>query len=234
MAQRDLYQGELPELLNALSHDLRNPLAAIITNLEFARRIVPQEGNEDLWEAITDSVAASDVLRRIVSNLDIISRVGAMTTTIHEVQVIATVQEVVRNFHGRADQAGVAIDATALAGDHRALLDRGLYALCFENLLSNSIQHAPRGSTVVIGAGVVDGHIHITLTDDGEPVPEELRELATSAKGQTPRGRTPKTRYGRGLSLLAASRAARATGAAVVLGQLGRRNSTVLRVACLP
>ncbi len=43
----------------------------------------------------------------------------------------------------------------------------------FENLLSNAIKYAP-GSSITIGAKVVNGRVRLSFTDEGEGIPEEF------------------------------------------------------------
>ena len=91
-----------------------------------------------------------------------------------------------------------------LYSGHR-LADR---PLAVENLISNSIQHAPRGTPIEVRIERGDSTIVVSVIDAGKAVPPELREYALSAESHTPKGRSGPTRYGRGLSLLAARAAA--------------------------
>jgi K+-sensing histidine kinase KdpD len=206
----------LLELLNALSHDLRNPLAVIVTNLEFARRL--QERGEiegELADAVIDAAAACDILRRIVGNLDVLVKGKELAASMHELELAALVEEAARRCRTRAERAGISILTSLPAVRHRAMVDRSLFVLALENLIDDGLQHAPNGSTVRVALEIdVEGELgRVHVRDQGKAIPAELRDLAVSGKGNTTEGRVDGTRYGRGLALMSARAAALATGA---------------------
>ncbi len=211
--------AQLRELLHLISHDLRNPLAAIVTNLEFAKRLLSRISvDQDLAESVEDSVTACDVLRRIVANFDVIVKGRDIGVTLQEIDVGDAVREVARRCKDRADQGGLEIVVLGAETGIRTMLDRILFSLAIENLISNGIQHGPRGSQIRISLTQNDGTIDIRFADDGSAIPEAARDLAVSAEGHSPSGRTDETRYGRGLGLLAARAAAAACGCTLHIG----------------
>ncbi|MEZ4439396.1 MAG: HAMP domain-containing sensor histidine kinase [Polyangiaceae bacterium] len=219
-----LDDASLRELLHLVSHDIRNPLAAIVTNLEFSRRLVKDEAiDPDLRESVEDSVIACEVLKRVVANFDVLAKGDDLAVTMSEVGVAALVQDVARRCRERASQASLHIDVDDGGVSDRVFIDKPLFALAVENLISNSIQHAPRGTPIEVRIERGDSSIVVSVIDAGKAVPPELREYALSAESHTPKGRSGPTRYGRGLSLLAARAAAGACGATLSLhGEDGR------------
>jgi signal transduction histidine kinase len=204
---------ELRELLHLVSHDIRNPLAAIVTNLEFARRLVIDDGVDlDLRESVEDSVIACEVLKRVVANFDILAKGKDVSLSVGEVAIAATIRDVAKRCRERADQAGLSLAFNDGGVDDKALLDKQLFSLILENLISNSVQHGPRGSEVVIELARGDEQLVVTVTDQGKAVPAEYRERALSVESHTPKGRQGPTRYGRGLSMLAAATASKIVG----------------------
>lgn len=209
---------QLRELLHLMSHDLRNPLAAIVTNLEFAKRLLARVSvDPDLAESVEDSVTACDVLRRIVANFDVIAKGRELMVTMQDIDVGAALEEVSKRCRDRAQQAGLQIIVEGAQLGERTMLDRTLFNLATENLISNSIQHGPRGSTIMVRLVSSGAHADVTIADDGPAIPPELHEIALGPDGHTPRGRTDGTRYGRGLGLLAARAAATACGCTLSL-----------------
>lgn len=223
--------AQLRELLNVLSHDVRNPLAAIVTNLEFARRIC-ERGNtdKDLVEAVLDSAIASDLLRRIIGNLDILVKGEQLAASLHDVELAMIVEEAARRCRSRAEQEGISIVTSLPATRRRAMLDRALFTLALENLIDDSLQHAPRDSTVRLELEIDEAEARVLVRDQAGAIPPELHELAVSAEGNCPRGRVPETRYGRGLALLSARLAARATGARLSFGGEGAESVMTITI----
>ena len=222
--------GELRQLLHLMSHDVRNPLAAIVTNLEFARRLVSRMSlDPDLVDSIEDSVTACDVLRRLVSNFDLLVRGRSVAITLTDVNVKDLVQDLVRRCEGRASQASLSIEVVA---DESVLaqVDKAMLALATENLISNAIQHAPRHSKISVVLKRDGEGATITVRDQGTMISDDKRERALGAEGHTPTGRQEGTRYGRGLGLLSARAAAQANGLQLTAGGRDGYSELTLRL----
>ena len=208
--------AELRRMLLLLTHDLRNPLAAIVTNLEFSRRSLARtDPHGDVGEAVDDSVAACDLLRRMLANLDVLIRGDDLKPTLGEVDLIAAVHDAVRRNKVHAVQADLTLESRCDIEQARALLDKELVALTLDNLLTNSIQHAPRRSRIEMLIAQVPDGVAITVCDLGPAIPVDVRDHALSPAAHTHEGRTADTRYSRGLGLLAARAAAVANGSSV-------------------
>jgi two-component system, OmpR family, sensor kinase len=213
-----LDDAQLREILQLVSHDLRNPLAAIVTNLEFAKRLLSRSSvDPDLVESVDDSVIACDVLRRIVANFDVLVRGRSMSVSMHEFDVAGAIVEVIGRCQARADQATLALEFQGAERRVRAMLDRQLFSLALENLIANSLQYAPRNSFVRVTLESNESRTRVAVEDNGSAVPEALRGHAVSAQAHTPSGRTDATRYGRGLGLLAAHAITTVMGCDLVL-----------------
>ncbi|MCC6522079.1 MAG: HAMP domain-containing histidine kinase [Polyangiaceae bacterium] len=212
---KNLDPALLGEMMAAFAHDLRNPLSAVVTNVEFARRLLdPATADTDLIEALDDCAVACELLRRITANLDLLSR-NSDALEPERIAVGEVVSELVRSYAGVCAQAGLGVDVAPIAAALDLTSDRTVLALGYENLFADAVQHAPRGSTVRLTAKIDGDALRFEVRDDGPVIPAELRALAVSAAGQTSRGRKTGSRYGRGLALLCAADAARRLGGLV-------------------
>ena len=218
--------AQLRSMLSLLSHDLRNPLAAVLTNLEFSRRVLAKaQVNEDLDEAVLDSIAACELVRRMLANLDLLAKGARLKPTLQEIDVLALTRDLVHRNQKHADQAEMTLTLEAQVAGVRAMVDKELFALALDNLLANSIQHAPRGSTIEVALVHTGAVIELSVRDRGPVIPETQRAMALSPEGHTSTGRAQETRYSRGLGLLATDAAARATGMTLSLGGDSERGS---------
>jgi two-component system sensor histidine kinase SenX3 len=212
----------LRQLLGAVTHDLRNPLAAIITNLEFAKRLTEHASvDPDLADSIEDSVVACDVLRRIVANLDVLVKGESLGCSLHDMDVDCIAKESIQRMTARAQQSSLEIGFEGAPIAQRVMADQSLLMLAIENVLANCVQHAPRGSTIRLSIESDEDEVRIVIRDDGGAIPSDLRSLAISPHGNTHAGRRDETRYGRGVALLAAHAAAIGTGARLDLSGEG-------------
>ncbi len=208
----------LRQLMSSLSHDLRNPLAAVVTNLAFSKGLMHgPPTNPDMVEALDDSIIACDVLQMIVSNLDVIIRSTTEKASLHLVTVAATVTDVVNRVQPRAVQSRVDLKFQEPPVRLQALLDRTRFAVAVENLIANAIVHSPKSGTVRSAVASEGPDVCVHFYDQGIVIPEALRAFATSPMSHTRAGRREQTRYSRGLGLLCASRAAITSGASLEL-----------------
>lgn len=217
----------LRRMCHLFSHDLRNPLAAIVTNLEFAKRML-DDVDEDLAEAVTDSVIACEVLRRIVANFDLISSTEPEKASLHEVVVQDLVRDVVNKCIDQASQAELTIETAGLDERTPIRIDRMRLQLAVENVVANSLQHAPPGTKIDVAVTIDGKNVLVSAEDDGKPVGEDIRETASTPEMHTMSSRQPGMRYSRGLGLLTARLAAQSQGGKLTLTERDGRNRLVL------
>lgn len=220
---------EFRALVRALVHDLRNPLAAIVTNLEFARRLVAEgETDTELDEVLSDSAAACDVLRLLVANLDALSREGVLPSDERGVDPGAVLVEVAESMSARARLAEISLAVSREVPRMIVPVSRRALAVVIENLLANALQHAPRGTTVEASVCTEGGGPLVVVRDRGGAIPNELWQSATTVAGQLHGPRDPRGRRGRGASLLVARLVAEANGLSVRLAGDGATSELVV------
>jgi len=222
----------LRRMCHLFSHDLRNPLAAIVTNLEFAKRML-DDVDEDLAEAVTDSVIACEVLRRIVANFDLISSTDPERTSLHEIVVQDLVRDVVSKCNDQAEQAELEVNATGLDARTPIRIDRTRLQLAVENMVANSLQHAPPGTQIDVALEIDGATVTISVEDDGKPIGAELRAGASTPQMHTMSTRQPGMRYSRGLGLLTARLAAQSQGGKLTITERDGRHRLVLILTSL-
>ncbi|MGZ3422599.1 MAG: sensor histidine kinase [Polyangiales bacterium] len=227
---------EVAEALVLLAHDLKNPLAAVLTNLSFVRGFIESldDANAlaseltDAREAVSDAALACESLQRFVSNLELVARdLGAKAREIEAppLDLAAIADEVVGRQRASAESRNLTLSA---AGSAWARGDRDLVVRAVDNLVANAVQHAPARTQVVLEIDSTDKEARITVLDQGIAVPAPMRDDATTRAGQARAKGRPEARYGRGLGLHAAAIAARAAGGSLVLGSRDDRSSLTL------
>jgi signal transduction histidine kinase len=211
----------LGELLALLSHDLRNPLAALHSNLGYLGSVLGTK-DEEVSEAIADGVVSCDSLSHIIDNVDLL---GVALRTAEQrytgpSPVGAVVTAAVERCRSAAGSHGLLIEVaegtprvSAMIAAPRELLVRAL-----SNLIRNSVQHAPPASTVRVSALSADGFAEVVVEDRGLPIPQALHDSAFSAAGQVEGKSRSNCRYSRGLGLLSARLAATLCGGRIVVG----------------
>jgi signal transduction histidine kinase len=162
---------ERDQFLAMLSHELRNPLAAILLAVEGLDDASPENANE---HAIITRQARH--LAKLVDDLLDIARVttGKISIQRSNVDLADIVEHCVENLRARieARQMNVTVDVKAphvmIHGDAVRLEQIA------NNLLSNAIKYTPRGGDIAISLEIDDGDAVLRVRDNGKGIPSDM------------------------------------------------------------
>jgi signal transduction histidine kinase len=154
-----------------MSHELRNPLATMATNLDVA-----------LADPAADEASLRKVARLVRSTVDRTSRTveGLMrfarrelpTSAARPVELSGIARDVIDELQGPADRRRIALRQAGGRGP-MVLADPEELRSAVSNLLSNAVRLAPEGSTIVIGSGRSNGWAWIGVEDQGPGIDAE-------------------------------------------------------------
>ena len=185
--------------LQAVSHDLRTPLAAILgLAITLGRDDIELETDEvhELGTRIASNARKLDRLVHDLLDLDRLSR-GIIEPNFKETDVGELVLRLVRE----SDQSlrrKVETDVDHVV----AAVDPPKVERIVENLLANSAKHAPTSSHVWVTTREVDGGVLIVIEDDGPGVAAEVREEIFEPFKRGPASPVHAPGVGIGLSLV--------------------------------
>ncbi len=175
--QRTLEAGRR-ELVAAVSHDLRTPLAT-------TRAMV---------EALTDGVVAepSEVRRylrlidreiqhlsRLIDDLFELSQIesGALELDRGSVDATTLVSETLAAYEAQARDRDVRLDAR-VSPDLPALMGDGArLRRVLRNLVDNALRHTPPGGQIELSGRAIDGMVELSVSDSGPGIADAEREL---------------------------------------------------------
>ena len=207
----------LDDLVAVMAHDINNPLAALATNLDFLAGALPPEASEDASEALADARMLCDMLRRLASNLDLLSRRDEVGSGKQPCDLGAFARDVVGRYEKQAEASELALvlDAETRSGEVIVSWDRELFLRALDNLVALSLERARPQSEVVVGVGRVLDVPRLVVRFDPRPSPSEV-PLAPAASPALRRRRI-QALSGRGLALHCARLAALLCGGRVDL-----------------
>lgn len=193
-------QLQKERLSSFVVHDLKNPVSSIDLSAQLLQRDkkLPAETRE-VADAIRVEVAL--LMRMILNLLDITKgEEGELTTAIASIDLAALAGGVIDGLQTRARAKQV--NVTSQLGELTTIsADPDLLRRVLENLLDNALRYAPKGSTVLLSAKAVPGAVELRVADQGQGVPEELRETVFDRYVQLGAGAHSAQRTGRGLGL---------------------------------
>jgi len=167
------------ELTASLAHEIRQPIAAAVTNartcLRWLGRDQPDvaEGREAAARIIKDVTRASD----IISSISVMFKKGALQR--QAVDVNELIREMIVLLRSEANRYSISI-RTELAEDlPKVMADRVQLQQVFMNLMLNGIdamKETSGGSELAIKSKTDDGQLLISVSDTGVGLPPEQAE----------------------------------------------------------
>jgi PAS domain S-box-containing protein len=172
------------ELTASLAHEIRQPIAAALTNAKTCLRWIGRD-QPDLTEAreaaariIKDVTRAADT----ISSISMLFKKGALQRGLVDVNEL--IREMVVLLRSEANRYSLSI-RTELADDlPKAMADRIQLQQVFMNLMLNGIEAmkgAPDGGELAIKTGVCDGQLMISISDTGVGLPPEQADQIFNA-----------------------------------------------------
>jgi len=209
----------LPELMAILAHDMRNPLAALLTNVHFVQSVA-RDTTLDIDEALSDSALSCAILSQIIGNLEVLGRAFASSRpSPTPVGTREAASQAVARAAPHAALAGIETVIGAGSSGAAVLVDPMFLGRALDNLLANALQYSPAKGKISIELVTKDERGGLLVTDQGPVVPPEYREVVFTAEGQAVAKKRYDARYGRGLGLYCAAQAARLAGADLRVGE---------------
>jgi two-component system, OmpR family, sensor kinase len=177
------------------SHELRTPLTSILANLELLADVLDGEQGE----AARSALRSSQRMRSLVADLLLLARADAKRDLPHEPTDLGrVVVEAAAELGPVADghELDISTERAMVAGSPDELHRLAL------NLMENAIRHTPPGTHVRAEVARANGHVVLTVADDGPGIPDELRDriFERFARGSGDRGGS----FGLGLSIVRA------------------------------
>lgn len=173
--QRQLEQ-ERRDLMAAVSHDLRTPLASVRAMVEAINDGVVTEP-EAVHRYLGLIQRETEHLGSLIEDLFELARIesGSMELHLASVPLVELVIEAVDSLRLEADEKGVLLEAVQTGEVPPLALDGPRMQRVFVNLIQNAIRHTPAGGQVQVELGRENGQVAVSVTDTGEGIAAEDR-----------------------------------------------------------
>jgi signal transduction histidine kinase len=208
------------------SHELRNPLAVIRTNVEVAMSD-PDASKEDYAELGAVVGRTAERMSTLVDDLLSYARRGEPANRAGLVDVAPIVVETAAEFRVSAEAKDIRIDYVTTPGlwVHG---DGTQFRQALANLVGNALRHAPPGTAIRVAAGLQDDWVWMAVEDRGPGIsPEDQQHVWQRFwRGDKKKARE-EGRSGLGLSIVK-SIVERHDGRVQLLSELGKGATFIL------
>ena len=227
----EAFEGQR-QFIHEASHELRNPLAVIRTNLEVTLSD-PDASVEELRRTAEVVERSTERMTRLVDDLLVYARKGTLSITRDPVDVGALIVEAADEFVVTADLAGIHLAREPIVGLW-VLGDRLALRQALANLLANAVRYTPAGGSIRVRAGREGAWIWMSVEDQGPgiAVADQDRVFQRFWRGDPQEGRE-QGRSGLGLTIVRQIAEAHG-GEAKLASVLGQGSAFALWLPALP
>jgi signal transduction histidine kinase len=183
------------DLVAAVSHDLRTPLAstrALIEALADGVAADPQTERRYLSSASRELAHLS----RLVDDLFELARIDArmLQLSLEEASLHDLISDTISSFQPQADQRGVRLVGEVVGDVDPVLANPSRLQRVLHNLVSNALRHTPADGTVALRATPEGEEVRVEVSDTGEGITAEdlPRVFERSFRGEQSRTRPKK------------------------------------------
>lgn len=215
------------EMLSIVAHDLRNPLATIVTLAAVLRRSGAEE------EVVAEIEYAAKRMSRLIQDIVDVTRLEAGRFVIEQTRLSAArmlSEALVEQAHlASSSSLDLQLDAPPVLPDISADHDRLLQV--FENLIGNAIKYTQPGGRITLGARTHGNSVLFWIADSGSGIEGDHLPRVFDRFWQAPGAK----RRGAGLGLMIVKGIIDAHGGQVwVESQLGRGSTFFFTIPTAP
>ncbi|HSG45321.1 MAG TPA: GAF domain-containing protein [Anaerolineales bacterium] len=182
------------DLTSMIYHDLRSPLANIVSSLDVIADMIPEEERETVLSILKIAENSTDRIQRLVSSLLDISRLesGQPVADQAAVETLPLIRNVLKDVEPVARGRRQAFDEELPDELPAIWADEDMARRVLINLVENACKYSPMDSTVTVGAKAEDGWMHFWIRDQGSGVPpseqDHIFDKFTRISGQSKTG----------------------------------------------
>ena len=166
------------DLTATIYHDLRAPLANIISSLDILQRMLPIETTESMGTIFEIINRSTERMQRLISSLLDINRLenGQAITNRKTADISEIIEDSVEVILPSSQPKMQTITREIQSGLPTVFVDVDMIRRVVINLLENAVKFTPINGAIEIGAGMREEGLAVWVADSGPGIPEEFKE----------------------------------------------------------
>ncbi|HEU0292477.1 MAG TPA: GAF domain-containing protein [Anaerolineales bacterium] len=178
ITERKELDGLRDDLTSMIYHDLRSPLANIVSSLDVIATIVPEQERDTVLSILKIAENSTDRIQRLVSSLLDVNKLESGQTVVDQTVVdsLALIQEAVEDVRPVIDGRRQALQVDLPKELPAIWVDRDMARRVLINLLENSSKFTPTEGRLEVGARADGGWLEVWVKDNGPGIPASDQE----------------------------------------------------------
>jgi two-component system, NtrC family, sensor histidine kinase KinB len=185
-------------------HDLRSPLANIVSSLDMMRALLPESENNVVQQVLAIAIRSSERMQRLINSLLDINRLeaGQAIASRQEVDVLQLAREAMDAVQPTTSTKRQRVTFSAGADLPPIWADEDMIRRVLINLLENATKFTQPEGEISVGAEAEGGSVRLWVRDTGPGIPPEALQIIFNKFGRLSIERQETTeRYPKGLGL---------------------------------
>lgn len=195
-------EEERAHFLKTLGHELRNPLAPLMTSTALLRRVAPGPGAQGPLATIERQIA---VIKRLADDLTELTRMGAgkLSLQYESVPLQDLLQSIVAGYLHEAQRRGLSLQLLVPSTPIVLTADAARLQQIVANLLQNALKYTPAGGRIWVKANTEEDEAVIRVEDNGIGIaPDMLPKIFDLFTQEAPNSIESEGGLGIGLALV--------------------------------
>ncbi len=177
ISERKLIEQMKNDLIALVSHELKTPLASIISSLTLIEDTQEPEISEHSRNLIEIALRNSKQMARLVNDLLDLEKIksGKMNVRMEPLELTSFVEKALETNGPYARQFRVKVVLNGRLPGLLVKADSDRLMQVMTNLLSNAVKFSPPNDCVSVALSSYDKSLRVAVTDHGPGIPEEMR-----------------------------------------------------------
>jgi NtrC-family two-component system sensor histidine kinase KinB len=166
------------DLISMIYHDLRSPLANVVSSLDVLESMLPDEEDPTLYSVLNIAQRSTERIQRLTNSLLDINRLeaGQSIASMQPADPLLLINEAVELAAPMIEGKNQQIEKDLPGELPMVNADAEMIRRVVTNLLENASKYTPQESLVRIGAQPIGDWLHIWIIDNGPGIPASEHE----------------------------------------------------------
>jgi PAS domain S-box-containing protein len=190
------------DLASMIYHDLRSPLANVVSGLDVLEMMLPADKDPTIRSVLDIALRSTERVQRLASSLLDTSRLeqGQSIGNPEPYSGVELVQSAIEAVSPGAEAKEIKVEAVVAKDLPRVLADLEMIRRVLINLLENAIKYSSEGKAILVGAKRNGEFVEFWIKDEGRGIPENEQGRIFEKFARVQAGATGSTK-GLGLGL---------------------------------
>lgn len=161
------------DLISMIYHDLRSPLANIVSSLDVIEAMLPPDADPSQRSLLKIAIRSTERIQRLTNSLLDLRRLeaGQPVTNLQCVSPASLTSDAVETVMPVLTNKNQVISLLIPDDIRQVWVDADMIRRVLTNLLENAVKYTPAGSQISVGAQPIEGQVLMWVQDTGPGIP---------------------------------------------------------------